>query len=57
MLRMCSEYGLLVMLTVFMERTIRQLLVTVRNSAAVLDMTAWVGPGLGYLSEPLESFK
>ena len=38
-LRMCSEYGLLAMLTVCTERTIRQLLLTVRNSAAVLDMT------------------
>ena len=45
-----SEYRLLAMLTVFTERTIRQLLLTVRNSAAVLDMikfyftlqTAWI---------------
>ena len=36
-LRMCSEYGPLAMLTVCTERTIRQLLLTVRNSAAVLD--------------------
>ena len=50
------------MLTVCTERTIRQLLLTDRNSAAIVDMTAGVGPGsrgwgLGYLSEPLESFK
>ena len=53
---------LTVMLTVCTERRIRQLLLTVRNSAVVLDMTAGVGPGsrgwgLGHLSEPLESFK
>ena len=35
---MCSEYGLLAMLTVCTERKIRQLLLlTVRNSAAILD--------------------
>ena len=34
---MCSEYGLLAILTVCTERTIRQLLLTVLNSAAVLD--------------------
>ena len=39
MLRMCSEYGPLATLTVCTERTIRQLLLTVRNSATVLDMT------------------
>ena len=33
------------MLTVCTERTIRQLLLTVRNSAAIVDMTAGVGPG------------
>ena len=39
-LRMCSEYELLAMLTVCTEeRTIRQRLLTVRNSAAVLNMT------------------
>ena len=38
-LRMCSEYGPLATLTVCTERTIRQLLLTVRNSATVLDMT------------------
>ena len=59
---MLSEYRLLVMLMVCMERTIRQLLLTIRNSAAIVDMTAGVGPGsrgwgLGYVSEPLESFK
>ena len=37
-LRMCSEYGLLTMLTVCTERMIRQLLLTVPNSAAVVDM-------------------
>ena len=37
---MCSEYELLAMLTVCTEeRTIRQRLLTVRNSAAVLNMT------------------
>ena len=36
---MCSEYGPLATLTVCTERTIRQLLLTVRNSATVLDMT------------------
>ena len=36
-LRMGSEYGLLAMLTVCTERKIRQLLLTVRNSAAILD--------------------
>ena len=35
-LRMCSEYGLLVLLTVCTERTIRTLFLTVRKSAAVL---------------------
>ena len=39
-LRMCSEYGPLATLTVCTECTIRQLLLTVRNSATVLDMTA-----------------
>ena len=38
-LRMCSEYGPLAILTVCTERTIRQLLLTVRNSATVLDST------------------
>ena len=38
-LRMCSEYGPLATLTVCTERTIRQLLLTARNSATVLDMT------------------
>ena len=38
-LRMCSEYGPLATLTVCTERTIRQLLLTVRNSATVLDIT------------------
>ena len=38
-LRMCSKYGPLATLTVCTERTIRQLLLTVRNSATVLDMT------------------
>ena len=38
-LRMCSEYGPLATLTVCTECTIRQLLLTVRNSATVLDMT------------------
>ena len=38
-LGMCSEYGPLATLTVCTERTIRQLLLTVRNSATVLDMT------------------
>ena len=38
-LRMCSEYGPLATPTVCTERTIRQLLLTVRNSATVLDMT------------------
>jgi len=38
-LRMCSEYGPIATLTVCTERTIRQLLLTVRNSATVLDMT------------------
>ena len=38
-LRMCSEYGPLATLTVYTECTIRQLLLTVRNSATVLDMT------------------
>ena len=33
---MCSEYGLLVLLTVCKERTIRALFLTVRDSAAVL---------------------
>ena len=43
-LRLCAEYGLLAMLTVCLEeRTIRQLLLTVRNSAAVLDMTGRSG--------------
>ena len=37
---MCSEYELLAMLTVCTEHTIRQLLLTVRNSSAALDMTA-----------------
>ena len=37
---MCPEYELLAMLTVCTEeRTIRQQLLTVRNSAAVLNMT------------------
>ena len=36
---MCSEYGPLATLTVCTERTIRQLLLTVRNSATVLNMT------------------
>ena len=35
---MCSEYGQLATLTVCIERTIRQLPLTVRNSATVLDM-------------------
>ena len=38
-LRMYSEYGPLATLTVCTERTIRQLLLTVRNSATVLGMT------------------
>ena len=38
-LRMCSEYGPLATLTVCTERAIRQLLLTVRNSPTVLDMT------------------
>ena len=58
---MCSEYGLLATLTVCTERTIRQLLLTVLNSATVLDMTALQNspngffcqmlriPGLGFL--------
>ena len=46
-LRLCAEYGLLVMLTVCIEeRTIRRLLLTVRNSAAVLDMTGRRGGNL-----------
>ena len=40
---MCSEYGPLATLTVCTERTIRQLLFTVRNSATVLDMTGAEG--------------
>ena len=36
---MCSEYGLLVAFVGLYGVTIRQLLLTVRNSAAVLDMT------------------
>ena len=36
---MCSAYGPWVIVTVCAERTVRQLLLTVRNSAAVLDMT------------------
>lgn len=35
----CSEYGLLTMLTVCTDRAFRQLLSTVRNSEAVLEMT------------------
>ena len=35
---MCPEYGLLAMLTVCTECRIRHLFLTVRNSAAVLDM-------------------
>lgn len=35
----CSEYGLLAVLTVCTERPFRQLPSTVRNSAAVLEMT------------------
>ena len=38
-LGMCSEYGPLATLTVCTERTIRQLLLTIRNSVIVLDMT------------------
>ena len=38
-LRMRSEYGPIATLTVCTERTIRQLLLMVRNSATVLDMT------------------
>ena len=38
-LRISSKYGPLATLTVCTERTIRQLLLTVRNSATVLDMT------------------
>ena len=38
-LRMCSKYGPLATLTVCTERTIRQLLLTVRNSVTVFDMT------------------
>ena len=40
---MWSEYGPLATLTVCTERTIRQLLFTVRNSATVLDMTGAEG--------------
>ena len=39
-LRMCSEYGPLATLTVCTQRTIRQLLLRVRNSATLSDMTA-----------------
>lgn len=39
MLRQCSEYGLVAMLRVSTEDTIRQLFLTVRNSEAVLEMT------------------
>ena len=39
-LRMCSAYGPWVIVTVCAERTVRQPLLTVCNSAAVLDMTA-----------------
>ena len=39
MLRMYSEYRLLAMLTVCTDCTIRQLLLTVHNSVAVLNMT------------------
>ena len=39
MLLMYSEYRLLAMLTVCTARTICQLLLTVHNSAAVLNMT------------------
>ena len=42
-LRMCSEYGRLATLTVCTERTIRQLLFTVRNSVTVLEMTGMHG--------------
>ena len=42
-LRMCSEYGPLATLMVCTERTIRQLLSTVRNSVTVLDMTGIPG--------------
>ena len=40
---MCSEYVLLTTLTVSTEHTTRQLFLTVRYSAAVLDMTGFVG--------------
>ena len=43
-LRMCSEYEPLATLTICTERTICQLLLTVRNSATVLDMTACEPP-------------
>ena len=39
-LRMCSEYGPLATLTVCTQRTIRKLLLRVRNSATLSDMTA-----------------
>ena len=39
-LRMCSEYGPLATLTVCTQSTIRQLLLRVRNSATLSDMTA-----------------
>ena len=38
-LRMCLEYGPLAKLTVCTERMIRQLFLTVRNIATVLDVT------------------
>ena len=38
-LRMCSEYGPLATLTACTEHAIRKLLLTVRNSPTVLDMT------------------
>ena len=38
-LRMCWEYGLLVLMTVFTDFTIRKLLLTVRKGAAVLEVT------------------
>ena len=44
---MYSEYKLLAMLTVCTDRTIRQLLLTVRKSAGVLDMTKSL-PNPGY---------
>ena len=53
-LGMCSEYGPLATLTVCTERTNRQLLLTVRNSAIVLDMT---GLQARLVSPPYHTFQ